>query len=437
MVNKCLYLTKTSLLKKIKSKWFIVVNVLLMLVLAVLFNVDQVISFFGGDFNKITPIYVLDETNYTYEILKATIDTTSSSFDHGNYEINKYEKTKSDLIKEIEINNDIIGVVVNPNQSNVLSITLITNGYLDTIDYQLLTTAFNQAKTTVAKALSDVDATELAKITDPVTIKREYLDENKKSEEESMSMIMTTIFPLVILPFFMLTIFLVQMIGAEINDEKTTRGMEIIIANVSPKAHFYSKILAGNLFVLIQGALLFIYGGLALGIRQLFSHGQTSGLTKVILDMTSNTLGTDFLTKIIVMLPILLLLMILTFIGYSLVAGILASITTNTEDFQQVQTPIMLVLLFGYYLAIMAGTFQGSIFIKIMAYIPFISAILSPSLLVIGQIGILDTLLAILIQLIVNVVLIRYGMPIYREGILNYSSESIIKRIKQIVLKSY
>ena len=53
---------------------------------------------------------------------------------------------------------------------------------------------------------------------------------------------MTSVFPSLILPFFMLTIFLVQMIGAEVNDEKTTRGMEIIISNVSPKTHFLQKL---------------------------------------------------------------------------------------------------------------------------------------------------------------------------------------------------
>ena len=43
------------------------------------------------------------------------------------------------------------------------------------------------------------------------------------------------------------------------NPEKSTRSMEIIISNVSPKTHFISKILSSNLFVIIQGALLIIF----------------------------------------------------------------------------------------------------------------------------------------------------------------------------------
>ena len=50
----------------------------------------------------------------------------------------------------------------------------------------------------------------------------------------------------------MLTVFLIQFIGTEINDEKSTKSMEIIISNVSPKTHFASKIIANNLFIFIH-----------------------------------------------------------------------------------------------------------------------------------------------------------------------------------------
>ena len=121
--------------------------------------------------------------------------------------------------------------------------------------------------------------------------------------------------------------------------------------------------------------------------------------------------------------------MILTFVAYSLLAGILASITTNAEDFNQLQTPIMIILLAGYYLAIMAGMFKGALFIRILSYIPLISAILSPSLLVLGQIGVIDVIISILITLAFIYILIKYGLRIYKIGILNYSSKDLWKKM--------
>ena len=64
-------------------------------------------------------------------------------------------------------------------------------------------------------------------------------------------MIAVSIMQIITMPLFMLIIFLVQMIGAEVNEEKTTKSMEIIISNVSPETHFLAKVLSSNLFVII------------------------------------------------------------------------------------------------------------------------------------------------------------------------------------------
>ena len=52
MKNKFWFLTKMSLEKKIKSKTFIIVNILLFIVLAALMNIDKIVLFFGGNFDK-------------------------------------------------------------------------------------------------------------------------------------------------------------------------------------------------------------------------------------------------------------------------------------------------------------------------------------------------------------------------------------------------
>ena len=138
---------------------------------------------------------------------------------------------------------------------------------------------------------------------------------------------------------------------------------------------------------------------------------------------------TGLVPKLIYIIPILLILMFLTFIAYSLLAGILASMTTNTEDFQQLQTPIMLISLAGYYLALMTNLFKGSLFIKIVSYFPFISAILSPSLLITGDITVIDFIISCIIMVGVIFLLIRYGLRIYKVGILNYSSKDLWKKM--------
>ena len=122
--------------------------------------------------------------------------------------------------------------------------TVVSNSYLDTLEYQYIVSAINNTKVSIAMQKSNIKPEVLNKIYSNVEIKREYLDKEKKSVDEMTTIIMTTVFPVVILPFFMLSIFLIQSIGSEINDEKTTKGMEIIISNVSYRVHFASKVIA-------------------------------------------------------------------------------------------------------------------------------------------------------------------------------------------------
>lgn len=433
MTSKFWYLTGLSLKKKIKSKWFFIANILLAVLIIGLINIDSIIQFFGGDFDQKTEIVLLNQTDYSdiqktfenyieeYNQLLTTESETSIETFSGN---------QQDLEKELA-KSDKIGIIFTDDEDNYLQAKVISDQKIDTMIYQLLVQALSSTKTEVAMSLTNIDLEELEKINTPITIDRIILDDAAQNEDENMSLIMGTVFPTVILPFFMLVLFLVQMIGTEINEEKSTRSMEIIISNVSPKVHFFSKVLASNVFVITQGVLLILYAGIGLFLRNMLVTGSslTSGITTEISGVWQTLVETGFVDKLVYIIPITLILMILSFIAYSLVAGILASMTVNMEDFQQIQTPIIMISLVGYYLAIMAGMFEGSIFIRILSYVPFLSCLLSPALLVIGQISIVDCLISIAVLIVFLYFTIKYGLKIYKVGILNYSTDKMWHRL--------
>lgn len=437
MRNKLFYLTKQSLFKKIKTKWFIVVNILLVILTIGLINIDSIINSFGGDFNETTEILVVDKTNKSFDVLKKSLYNTQSIFKNTiKYDLIKYGNGITNAEEEVKNDDNKILITLLPDSKNYMRATITSNSYIDTVLYQTLVTAMNSTKEKLAISNSNIDVKELEKINNPIAIERVFLDNESNESGETLEMLMSTIFPIVILPFFMLTIFLIQMIGAEINDEKTTRGMEIIISNVSPKTHFFSKILAGNLFVFIQGGILLLAGALGLLIRNQIST--TSILNMGLFDFRSliTTLTTSgLIDKLNIIIPLTLILLILSFLGYSLISGILASMTTNAEDYQQIQTPIVLILLLGYYLSMMTSMFEGSIFIRIMSYVPFVSSFLSPALLVMGQISVVDVLISIFIMCLTISVLIKYGLKIYKVGILNYSPTNLWKKMFKAISK--
>lgn len=427
MTNKFWFLTKNSLQKKMKNKTFIIVNILLLIVLVALINIDRVVMLFGGNFDKQNNIMVLDNTNKTYEIFKKTIDSEETIIDTGlKYKVKKVSDEKK-AKKEIKKDEDIL-LIINNDENDIINVTMITYGYINSNLYQLINSSITASKQNLAMEEIGISAEELAKISKSVEIKREYIEANKSKEEEQNEFIMGIVTPIVIFPFFMLITLVVQMVGAEINEEKSTRSMEIIISNVPAKVHFFSKILAANLFVIIQCALLGLYSIIGMLLRGGKSLDSIQNID-VISNVTSGMNITGMINNLVGYIPLVLILMAVTLLGYSLLAGILASMTTNMEDFQQLQTPIFVVSLVGFYLAIMNTMFDGAIFIRVLSYVPFISAILSPSLLVTGVIGFKDIILSILLMVVVIYLLLKYGLKIYKEGILNYSSNKLWKKM--------
>ena len=425
MSRKFLYLTKVSLKKKTNSKWFVITNIILAIAIILLLNINSVITFFGGDFDSKTTLIVVDNNTNSYDLLKANIKEYSKSLSNEEEDIKltvkESNKNKEELEKELE--DDEIILELNNDNTEYLKAEVISNEKIDNMTYQVLSQSLNATKTTIGMTINNIDPTVLSEISNPTTINRVVLNDNA-SVDENMSLIMGSVFFTFILQFFMLTLFLIQMVGGEICEEKTTRSMEIIISNVSPKIHLLSKILANNIFVILQGLLLIVYSVIGLLIStNMFKSGMS--LPSDITSIYDSLVASGFIDKLIYVIPLTLILIILSFIAYSLVAGILASMTVNMEDFSQLQTPLVFISLGGYYLAIMAGMFNGSLLIRILSYVPFLSSFVSLSLYMMGEIGIIDIIISIIVLIAFIYLLIHFGIRVYKVGILNYSNEKI------------
>ena len=423
MNRKFLYLTKVSLRKKFKTKWFVITNIILAVAIILLLNINSIVSFFGGDFDNKTSIIVVDNDTDSYTLFEKNIESYASSLNDEDMKITvkKTDKTSKELKEDLK--DDEILVELNSDNTEYLKAKVTSNEKIDTLTYQVISQSLNSTKTTIGMAINNIDANTLSNISSPVTIDRVVLNEDN-NVDENMGLIMSSVFPTIILPFFMLTMILIQMVGGEICEEKTTRSMEIIISNVSPKQHLMSKILASNIFVIVQGLLLVVYTVIGLLIStNMLSSGMS--LPSEVTSIFDSLVSSGFIEKLIYVIPLTLILIVLSFLAYSIVAGILASMTVNMEDFSQLQTPLVFISLGGYYLAMMAGMFNGSILIRILSYVPFLSSFVSPSLYMMGEIGLIDIVISIVILVLFIYLILHFGIKVYKVGILNYSNEKV------------
>ena len=423
MKNKFKYLVKYSLKKKIDTKWFKIVNVLLLILLVFLVNMDYLINLFGGDFEDKEKIVVVDEVG-SYDTFKTYFNSLAKEMENEEYEI----ILDNSIIKQEDKIDDEVVVVLKKSDTNYLEGEIISFDTISRTTYEMVVNTMNVVKSELVLKTSGLTQEEITSLSSPVEISEKILNEEAQDNitKQNVGSIVTTV---LIVPFFILIVTMVQMLGAEINDEKTSRGMEIIISSVPAKTHFLSKVVAAISYVLIQGILLLIYMGIAMFLRSILSSASTiasSGMFSQIITMLSDAGIFTLLARGSV---ILIILFIASFIAYAIVASVLASMTTNIEDFQQLQTPLMIIMMVGYYVALMAVMFDGSIFIEILAYIPLLSVMIAPPLYLIGEISLVGLGISTLLTVIASYLLYEYGLRIYKVGILNYSSSKLWRKM--------
>lgn len=439
MKNKFKFLTRDSLKKKICTKSFKIINIIICLITICLINLDSIVKFFGGDFEEQINVYIVDEVGI-YDDLEETMKSGYKDIlDNYNAKISKTDKTIDELKEEI-IKDETKDIIINVKKiekeslDKMFNVDMISYDYIDNILYQDLLNALNTTKINMAMKTANISEEVLNSIYKTVEINRIYLDENLNENEELIKLIGSIIVIVFIVPFFILIVLMVQMIGAEINEEKSTKSMEIIISSVTPEAHFMSKLVASNIFAILQGALLLLYAFVGSLIRFFTT---SSGISSVVGTTEAGKISvyikmfleSDMASKLLAGIPFFIILIILSFLAYSLFIGVLASMTTSMEDYNQIQTPVMIFLMLGYYLALYASVYQGAVFIKVASFIPFISGILAPVMYTLGEMTIIDLIISIVLMIITCFLLYKYGLRIYKEGILNYSSSKLWNKI--------
>ena len=423
MKNKAWFLIKQSLKKKLDTKWFKIVNVLICLLLIGVINIDKIINVFGGDFKDTVNIYLTGDNNYLEGFNAYFLTNKKILNDERSYEI-AYSSDSVDTLKEKIADTNNIVVNINLDTTEYLKADIISYNKIDTVTYNLLSASLTGMKTSMALNYNGLSSEEMAKITSPISINRVVTNEKEITASEDATNMSLVVF---LVPFFMLIVLLVQMIGAEINDEKTTRGMEIIISNVPAKVHFLCKIASSTIFVIAQSLLLLLYSGLGFLIHG--GLGAGLGESNIIGNLFASLQASGTLDLLAKGAPILIVIFLLSFFVYATLAGVLASMTTSAEDFQQLQTPLMIVLMLGYYIGIMAAAFKGSIFIRIISYIPFLSSMVAPITYILGETTIVDLGISAVVLLITCIFLFKYGIRVYKVGILNYSSKDLWKKV--------
>lgn len=223
-------------------------------------------------------------------------------------------------------------------------------------------------------------------------------------------------------------IFGIQLLGSEIFEEKSSRAMEIIITNVKPNVHMLVKI--SGVFIFLMSIVLAVVLGAMSGvlILKFISPDSIGLLIDTIVDYLQ-TVDIVFNSQFFIFILLNTVSSAFAILLYQVLAAVMAAMTTSYEDYQKANGPVIIFLLIPYFISV----FDISIFSKVFVYIPFFTPFFAPKLYLANDLSLLGFGIAIAIQLVTIVGLFKLVSPIYREGLLNYSTSSF----KQIVKRAY
>ena len=243
----------------------------------------------------------------------------------------------------------------------------------------------------------------------------EKIDESK----ENKKMIQT--FAAAGLGFFlyMILITYASVTAQEVASEKGTKIMEVVFSSIRASHYFYARMLA-LLLVILTHIGIYVVGGLAaiLLFKDLPILAQSGILNHIGEAFSLNTL----------------LFVLVSLFMYVVLAAFLGSMVSRPEDSGKALSPLMILIMGGFFGVTALGAAGDNLLLKIGSYIPFISTFFMPFRTINGYAGGAEAWISLTITVIFAVVATGFIGRMYASLVLQTDDLGIWKTFKRALV---
>jgi ABC-2 type transport system permease protein len=394
---------------KLKSKSFLITTIITSLLIFGVSNIENIIHFFNKD--ERTVIAVIDETTELFPVLKQQMSSIDKKI---QLEVFTGIPEEAEKFVENEAYEGVLTLSFNNDQLPRASYK--ANSITNSETSHVLQNALQQIKLTMATTQLGLTEFQIEQLYQEVEFETIALQEHAKTEQE-----LNTARGLVYVLLFMIymaVIMYANMIAMEVATEKSSRVMEILISSVSPVKQMFGKILGIALLSITQFSVFLGVGYQS--IRQA-SAGMETGFLQF--------LGFDNIPISTIIYAIVFF--VLGYLLFATMAAVLGSLVSRIEDVQQMVTPMTLLVVAAFMIAMFGLNDPQNPFITTTSFIPFFSPMIM--FLRVGMIHVPGWEIALGIGLLVAtiVLLALFGARVYRGGVLIYDKSSSFKDIKK------
>ncbi|RSD29269.1 ABC transporter permease [Mesobacillus subterraneus] len=397
-------------LSKLKTKSFLVTTILTAVIMLALTNMTNIIDFFNKD-GEADKVAVVDTTGQLFEPLKEQMKMVNDQLI-----LEKFSGNEEEAIKTVEEGKYKGFLEVSLNSENLPVASYKAMSIADSSIPADLQASLQQMKTVMASNQINIDPEQLEMLYAPVEFEKSALEADAKTEEE-LNQARGLVYVLLFIIYFAVIMY-ANMIAMEVATEKSSRVMEILISSVSPIKQMFAKILGIGLLSLTQLAVLLMVGYISIkqnlenmegGFFEFFGFGNIAGST----------------------IAYAVIFFILGYFLYATMAAFLGSLVSRIEDVQQMITPMTMLVIAGFMMAMFGLGQPEAPFVKYTSFIPFFSPMLM--FLRVGMLNIPFWEIALSIGILVATIafLAVFGARVYRGGVLMYGKSNSFKDIKK------
>ncbi len=392
---------------KLKTKSFIITTAITLVLIVALSNMQSIIDTFDGDDR--TNVAIIDQTNELFAPIEQATKQTSS-----DVLLKKYTDSVENGKKAVE-NEKYEGLlVIDYNKEKLPTATYYSMNIADSSVSSDLMANLQAVKGTLTAAQLNLTNEQLAKLNEPVSFDQVALEKNAKTAEE-LNQARGLVYVLLFLIYFAVIMY-ANMIAMEVATEKSSRVMEILISSVSPIKHMFAKILGVGLLSLTQLILLLSVGYYFMtNNKDLGSMGGFLGFAEV-------PVSTIIYAAVF---------FILGYFLYATLAALLGSLVSRIEDVQQMITPMTLMVVAGFMIAMFGLNAPDTAFVTVTSYIPFFTPMLMFMRVGMLNLPVWEPILGMVILILSISILAAFGGRVYKGGVLMYGKSNSYKDIKK------
>ncbi len=398
--------TFTSNVKTKSFKWITIITALLVVLV---FNIPTFIDLFNKE-KAATQIGIVDLSQHVF----AALDEQLQVFSPGKYTLRPFNS--EDEAKQGLDQGDIEGyLLINQSPGGLIAgiykaVKVNDMGLISPLEQGLNQVQFRSVADTIG-----LTGEQIAQLFQKVSLERIALGENAKSDEEIVQSIVL-VYILLFAIYFAVMMF-GNMIAMEVAKEKSSRVMEILISSVHPIYQLFGKILGTALLGIFQFTIFFAAGYISM---QFGSKTVDLGDMKI-----------DFSNLPISTIVYAIVFFILGYFLYATLAAMFGSIVSRIEELQQIMTPMTLLIVAGFILAMTGLTTPDAVYIKITSFIPFFAPMIMFLRIGTSDPALWEIVSAIGLLVATIIFFAIVATKVYRGGVLMYGKSASLKDLKK------